>query len=464
MSVDLWGLDISKVDGPRYLAVAGAIARAIDNGELPPGAQLPPQRDLAERLGVTVGTVSRAYSLARKRRLIVGEVGRGTFVQGVAQSERSAAVIPTESARGIDFACFRSPAAGLNQSIVQALAEVGERASLLPLHRYPPGQGALSHRLAGAAWIARSGFEPTEERILITNGAQEAIAVCFATLASPGDTILTEELTYSGAKAIASMHGLRLRAVAMDEHGMLPDALERAAREACARVVYLQPTVHNPTAASMPEARRRQIADVAERLDLVLIEDDAAASALVERPVPIAALAPERTCYITSLSKSVSPTLRIAYLAAGSQLIGALSSTHHSLVLSASPIMAEIAALLIGNGEADEIARSYVKAMAKALEAARRELPAEMVSSAPGAFFLWLVLPERWNIDDFVVAARQRGVSVPHVDSFLVDHASPRRGLRLSLNPSSQADVLGRGLAVLREILAARPQLRQTVI
>src|SRR5262245_15910244 len=136
MADDKWDLDISSIDGPRYLAVAGAIARAIDSGELPPGAQLPPQRDLAERLGVTVGTVSRAYALARKRRLIVGEVGRGTFVQGLTHRERTGRIIPKAPEHGIDLCSFGSPAEGLSQLVGKSLAELGERASLLPLHKY----------------------------------------------------------------------------------------------------------------------------------------------------------------------------------------------------------------------------------------------------------------------------------------------------------------------------------------
>jgi len=464
MSSDLWGLDIGKVDGPRYLAVAGAIARAIDNGELPPGAQLPPQRDLAEKLGVTVGTVSRAYALARKRRLIVGEVGRGTFVQGLSRRERTGRIIPTNAERGIDLSCFRSPVEGLSQRIVRSLAEVGERASLLPLHKYPPGTGALSHRLAGTSWIGRAGYDVPADRIVITHGAQEAIAVCLATLASHGDTVLTEELTYSGVKAIAAMQGLRLHAVAMDAQGMVPEALERAAAETGARVVYLQPTIHNPTAASMPEARRRRIAAIAERHDLVLVEDDAAASAMAERAAPISALVPDRSCYITSLSKSVSPTLRLAYVAAGQPLIGALADTFHTLALGTSPITAEIGALLIGSGAADEIARSYVKAMARRLDVAREVFPAAALQAIPGAFFVWLGLPERWNADDLALAAKQRGIAVPQSDSFLVGRAAMRPGVRLSLNPSSQPELLRKGLATLGELLEARPQPRQTII
>jgi DNA-binding transcriptional MocR family regulator len=460
----MWGLDVAKVRGPRYLAVAGAIARAIDSGALPPGAQLPTQRDLAEQLGVTVGTVSRAYALARKRRLIVGEVGRGTFVQGISPVERNTRYIPAQAETGIDLGCFRSPVEGLSQSIVRCLDEVGERAALLPLHKYPPAAGTLSHRLAGTAWIGRSGFNVPAERVLITNGAQQAIAVCLATLANHGDTILTEELTYSGVKAIAAHLGLRLRAVAMDRHGMLPDALDRAAAESGARVVYLQPTVHNPSCASIPAARRKRIAEIARKRDLLVIEDDAAASALADRPEPLSALVPDRSCYITSLSKSVSPTLRIGYIAAADRLLGALTYTVHTLSLGTSPIKAEVAALLIGKGTAQDIAQSYVRTLARELDAVRDALAGRDTIVHAGAFFFWLGLPEGWNAEAFVLAAKQRGVTLPAEDSFLVSRVAMPAGVRVSIHPSSQAGALRKGLAVVDEVLGARPQSARTVV
>ncbi len=464
MSTDMWVPDISKIDGPRYLAVAGAIARAIDNGELPPGAQLPSQRDLAERLGVTVGTVSRAYALARKRRLIAGEVGRGTFVQGVGARERTGDIIPKIERHGIDLSCYRSPVDGLNNEILEMLSEMASRASLLPLHKYAPGAGSTSHRLAGTSWIGRTGYEVQAENILISNGAQQAIFVCIATLVNHGELLLTEELTYSGVKALCNLHGCRLRGVAMDDEGLIPDALEQTVIETGARVVYMQPTIHNPTTITMPLARRRQIAALAEKHDLVIIEDDAAASAMADRPVPISALIPGRSCYITSLSKSISPTLRIAYIAAEQPLIGALTDTFHTLNLSASPITAEIAALLIGDGIANEIAKKYVAQMSRRMEIAKSLLPSDLVRGSAGAFYVWLTLPERWSSDDFSAAARRGGVSVAALESFLVERICMRPGVRLSLNPTSQVERLAAGISQLNDLISGRPQARQTVI
>ncbi|MBK7473525.1 MAG: GntR family transcriptional regulator, partial [Betaproteobacteria bacterium] len=185
-----WTPNISNIEGPRYLALAGAIASAIDGGDLLPGAQLPPQRDLARDLGVTVGTVGRAYALAKSRRLVTGEVGRGTFVRGAANDDTGGNVMPKPPERNtVDLVCYRSPVTGLREMLVKALDYSGE-ASKLHVNSYAPNSGFLSHRIAGAAWIARAGFVVPPEQVILVNGAQQGISVALAGLCARGETVL----------------------------------------------------------------------------------------------------------------------------------------------------------------------------------------------------------------------------------------------------------------------------------
>ncbi|NYZ16539.1 PLP-dependent aminotransferase family protein [Azospirillum sp. RWY-5-1] len=460
----MWVPDITRIDGPRYLAVAAAIAKAIDSGELAPGAQLPPQRDLADRLGVTVGTVSRAYALVKKRRLVSGEVGRGTFVEGVRRPAAAEAANADKTPRAVDFACFRSPVEGLSDLLAKALMQVGERSALLPLHKYPPGAGFMSHRTAGAAWIRRSGLNVGPENVLVCGGAQQAIAVAMLTFVGPGDILLTERVTYSGTRSLATLHGIRLQGVAMDDDGMLPDALEEACRATGARVVYLQSRLHNPTGITMPAERQRQIVAVARRLDLILVEDDAVASASTALPEPLAALAPERTCYITSVSKSISPLLRLGYIAVPPHLFERLAATYHTMALSESPVVAEVMALMMSNGWADDIARRYLEEMEQRHALARSLLPGVPMRSNPAAFFLWLTLPAHWSVDEFVPAAEREGLVLASAVNFTVDRDRPVHAVRVSLNPSTSQEVLRRGLTTLAGLLAARPYPKTPVI
>lgn len=460
----MWIPDISKLDGPRYLAVATAIAKAIDGGELPPGAQLPPQRDLAIKLGVTVGTISRAYTVAKKRKLVSGEVGRGTFVSGSRDEANATNVIPQMDSRAVDLACYSTPVADLSDAIAKSLSDLADRTDLLPLHRYPPAAGFVSHRAAGAAWIGRTGMEVSPDNIMISNGAQQALSLAFGTLLGPGDRLLTETVTYSGAKALASLNGIELLGVAMDEHGMIPEALDRAASEFEARVVYLQPTVHNPTTAMMPEERRRKIADIVRKHDLTMIEDDAACSALTERPLPISALIPERSCYITGVSKALSPALRVGFVTAPQEILSHLLNMFHANVLGASPLMAELVSQMISSGAAQEICRRNVEESGRLNRVALRTLKGHDLQSHPACFYLWLKLPRQWSAEEFANAARADGVSVVPADNFLASRETPVHAVRVSLNPSFNPDVLLKGLDVLNRLLMNSPRLRQAVI
>ncbi|MEO8557424.1 MAG: PLP-dependent aminotransferase family protein [Rhodospirillales bacterium] len=460
----MWIPDITKLEGPRYLAVAIAIAKAIDGGELPPGAQLPPQRDLAVKLGVTVGTISRAYTLAKKRKLVSGEVGRGTFVSGARDASNAASVIPQMDARAVDLACYRTPVADLAETIAKSLSEMSERADLLPLHRYPPAAGFLSHRAAGAAWIGRSGMEVSPDSVLICNGAQQGLSLALAALASPGEKLLTETVTYSGLKALAALNNIELCGVAMDEQGIIPEALEQMLEVVEARLIYLQPTVHNPTTAFMDAERRRKIADIIRRHDLTLIEDDAGCTALTDRPLPIASLVPDRSVYITSVSKCLSPALRIGYLAAPTHILEMIQSVFHANVLGASPLMAELVSQMISSGAAHEIAQRNLEESGRLNRAALRLLKGHDVRSHPACFYLWLMLPKQWSAEEFAAAARADGVSVVPADNFLASREASAHGVRVSLNPSFNPDVLHKGLDVLNRLLNTAPRLRETVI
>lgn len=460
----MWIPNINKLEGPRYLAVAAAIAKAIDGGQLTPGAQLPPQRDLAVKLGVTVGTISRAYAIAKKRKLVSGEVGRGTFVSGARNHAAASSVIPQEDSRAIDLACYRLPTEGLSDAVSRALIDLGERPTMLALHRYPPAAGFMTHRAAGGAWIARTGFEVAAESILVCNGAQQALSLALTTLVNPGEKLLTEAVTYSGAKALATLGAFELVGVEMDAQGMIPEALDEAAARSNARVLYVQPTVHNPTTALMPASRRQKIADIARRRELTLVEDDAACSALADRPLPISALVPERSCYITSVSKSLSPAFRVGYLSAPPHLLDLLQGVFHAHVLGASPVLAELVSQMIASGVAEELARRNLQESARLYQAAMSLLAPFEKHAHPAAFFLWLSLPRQWTSDEFAMAARADGVSVVPSGNFLAARDRPVHAVRVSLGLSPGSEALQSGLGVLTRLLRATPRLREAII
>src|SRR6266851_1552084 len=257
-----WLPDLKRFTGPRYRAIAEALAADIRDGRLPAGTRLPTHRDLAWRLRVTVGTVSRAYAEAERRGLIGGEVGRGTFVREPASARVLSFVRPEPERPDFIDLSFNYPIVGDEAPALAAvLALLAGSNDLARLLHYSPSAGRPADREAGAAWIARGGLETAAERIVLTNGGQHALATVLSTLMRAGDTL-------------ANLLDLRLVGLAMDADGLLPDAFDSACRGGAIKALYTMPTLHNPTTAIMPEARRREIAEIARRYGVAIVEDD----------------------------------------------------------------------------------------------------------------------------------------------------------------------------------------------
>ena len=306
----MWLPKLEGRNGPVYRAIADAIDEDVQNGALRAGARLPPHRDLADHLGVTVTTVTRAYTEAARRGLTSGHVGRGTFIRGTEADDEAGLLDLSVNILMPD------------QEVLNLQPHLFQR-RVLPwtqLFGYAPKRGHARHRQLLAGWLADQGLVSHPDHIVATAGAQHGLAVAFQTLVEPGATLLTEEVTYSGARLLAGQWRLKLRPVAMDAEGLRPDALDAACRATRARVLYCMPRLQNPTSAIMSEKRRRQIAALAARHRLTLIEDDVYGFASPER-TPLAALLPERTVFVTSVSKSLLPGLRAGCIVAPPALI-----------------------------------------------------------------------------------------------------------------------------------------------
>ncbi|ANK81879.1 MAG: hypothetical protein TEF_14550 [Rhizobiales bacterium NRL2] len=461
----MWMPDISQEKGPTYLAVANAYAEAIERGDLPAGTRLPPQRDLAKELGVTVGTISRAYALMSKRELVSGEVGRGTFVRGTRQdapytdfsSERTVS-------RAIDLACFRAPVSSINAIIAEAAVQAANRSGPHPMHKYPPAAGLISHRNDGAEWLSRYGLKVGGDQVLICGGAQLALNVALNTFIRRGERVLGEAISYAGLRAICAIHEIELQGLEIDENGLVPAALDQACRAGLGSTVVVQPTLHNPTTALMPLERRREIAELAKKYDLLLIEDDTAGGMLMDRPPPIATLAPDHTIYINSVSKCMSPALRLGYMAAPRQLVDRLERVLHTLSLGAPPLVSDVMSVLLSSGSADRIIDMNFKETLQRQSIVAEILGHNDIRSRPGAFFAWLQLPSYWQAHEFVASALREGVNVTDGDNFLVDRGIPLNAVRISIDGAPGQDTLRHGLEILSRLLHQEPKAWMAVV
>lgn len=449
---------------PAYLALADAIADDRKAGRLKPGDKLPPHRTLAYALGLTVGTVTRGYAEAARRGLARGEVGRGTFVaDGVRPEQADAAFVRRQAfdADTLNLTITRPALGGVAAPLRAALARLADR-DLDDLIDYAAPEGLPAHREAVAAALRRQGAPVTADRVIVSSGAQNALALAAAGLLRPGDRVAVDPLTYPGFKTAASLFGLVLVAVAGDGDGMSPAALAQAANQGCT-AVYLMPTLHNPTTATMPAERREAIAAVAETQDLLVLEDDVYGFLADAPPVRFAELAPRRTALVGGVSKYMAPALRIGWIAPPADRVGAVANALRGLAWMASPLMAEVAAEALASGLADDMALAQRAEAAARMEIARNRLGRWLGPTPTAAMHAWLPLPEPWRTSAFMAEAEARRIAVTGAGAFAVGRADAPHAIRFGLGPSSR-ERLDRGLAVLADLLASPPRAGAAVV
>src|SRR5688500_4581695 len=195
----MWRPRIDRRAGPLYLGLATAIAQDVQAGRLKAGERLPPHRDLADALGITVTTVTRGYSEAERRGLVRGEVGRGTFVRPPAFTTSEPVDVAVT-----DLATNALLPQAHARELTESLAAIVSRSTPEQLFNYQPHGGRPEHRAVAAEWLRRSGVPADRQNTILTSGAQHAMAVALSTLTAPGEVVLCESVTYTGMRSLAN--------------------------------------------------------------------------------------------------------------------------------------------------------------------------------------------------------------------------------------------------------------------
>lgn len=441
-----WLSGFERGGRPIYLALVAAMEAAIRSGELQPGDQLPPQRVVADALGIDLTTVTRAYRLASETGLTEGSVGRGTFVRTGALEDEAGLV---------DLSMNIAPApvgVSLGAVLADTTSAILQRSVPATLLAYHAGAGTRGQKAAGAAWLAPCLGEVAPERVLLAPGAQAGLAAILSALCRPGDAVIVEPLTYPGVIAIARQFGLRLIPCPTDADGLIPEALDEVCRQQRPVAIYLVPTMQNPTAVTTTLERRQAIAALGTAHDLWIVEDDPY-SRLTDTPLAaVATLAPERTCYLATLSKCLSPGLRTAFIVCprGDAEVR-VGESLRALSLMPAPLMSAVFAAWFKDGTAEALLRG-VRTEARA----RRALVSNILPTAKGSadgIHVWLDLPRGWSSEKLLLAAQRRGLSLVAAEAFAAgpDHAN---GVRISLGGPSKRAVLGDALTTIAGLIA----------
>ena len=449
----IWLPRLAMQGGPRFLQIADALQAAVADGSLKPGDRLPPQRRLAAQLDVDLTTITRAYDEARRRHLLEGRGARGTYVAApkvelTAILDLSMNTPPPPD--GVDF----------DDMLKQGLSQVLMRTDAALLMTYHLGGGSDSDRKAGAQWLAPMFGYLDSGQVIVCPGAQAAIAALILALTEPGDSILAEPMSYPGLRAAATQFGRRVIAVEADQHGMLPEMLEQACRQHKPGLVYLNPTLQNPTAITIPERRREELASIAKRCHVRIVEDDPYWLLADAPPPPIATLAPEQAYYIATLSKCLTPGLRVAFVLIRDprereRFLVAL----RSFALMVAPLTAALATQWILDGSAEGLMEG-VRKEARLRHRMARGILAGRYSGAGDGLHVWLELPGYWNSSQLARAADSEGIAVTPAQAFATGATGSGfvDAIRISLGSIKDRGRLQAGLQRLSHLLARRPE------
>ncbi|AJK48420.1 PLP-dependent aminotransferase family protein [Burkholderia plantarii] len=454
-AIDAWNDALAEGQGPRYLQIAGFIERAIADGRLQPGDRVPPQRQLAQRLGVDLTTVTRGFNEARQRHLLEARGPLGTFV----------AAPKAELAQRVDLSMnIPPPPAGvdLEQLLRRGMSQVLLRSDIDLLMTYHVGGGSEADRTTAAGWLRPMLGEVPRSRVVVSPGAQAALAALIVAMTMPGDTIACEPLVYPGLPLAASQLGRVARPIETDAHGMRPDALDAACREPAGtsgggaggiRLVYLNPTLQNPTATTMPAPRRQELLKVALRHRLRIVEDDPYWLFAPDAPPPLARIAPAQVAYLSTLSKCLSPGLRTAFVALPDEPSrDAFLIALRSFSLMSPPLTNSLVTQWINDGSAAQLLDG-VRVEARERQRAAAQVLGAVAGDGAG-IHLWYPLPSYWAPGELAAAAGAEGLAVAPSTAFHLGGQAPG-AIRISLGATPDRTQLHAALRRLSVLLAS---------
>lgn len=421
-----WIERVAGESGPKYLRIARAIEGAVRDGTLSAGDQLPPQRELAEALEVTVGTVARAYQEAQEQGWVGGHVGRGTFVTGSASPatmHRSGTRADLTLNQPIDL-----PVREALRAEFRSLAQEREAVDHL-LYRRAEG---VDHSRAAAAWLGRSGREIDPDETLVTAGGQHGLLLSLLATCDPGDVVLTEGHTHPGLIAVAERLRLRLAGLRADSEGIDPEQLRRAVDDTGARTACFTPVLQNPTGITWSDRRFDEIAAVASDLGLTVIEDDVYRNLRAKAPASLHSRL-EGTVLVSSISKALTAGLRVGAVAAGEPLLSRMRGGVAESMVMVSPLTVELASRLILGGELDRHLAEHRERIEERHRIAREHIPTDWILSPAEGLHLWMRVPRRWTPGALLDALRREGVLVTPGDAFAAEPVDGNPMIRVSV-------------------------------
>ena len=459
----IWQPDLADFSGPKYRRLADALRSAVDSQALAVGDKLPPVRDLAWRLDITPGTVARAYSILTNEGVLQAEVGRGTFVAPPKLLDQpieiDAAPHGHDNTSGpISLFSPVLPNVGQAQLIRKLMAEIAQDPPSGLMH-YPSRAAFQPAREAVVKWLEGTPLGLMDQGdIVLTHGGQNGISLVLQAVARSGRTVIyLEELSYPGFRRVAELLRLKVVPVAMDDQGICPDSLVKAVMQHGPGTLCTSPEVHNPSLLFTPEARRREIVRIARKADLQILEDDCYRMGRSRAPT-YRMLAPERGWYVSSISKTLTPALRIGFAIAPHGKVAPLrNAAEHGFFGLATPL-ADLAERLLQHPSIDDVMDAVTKRIGDHVETAVNQLGGYELVWRRDVPFVWLRLPLGWRASAFCLAAEARGVRVRPAEEYTCREARAPHAVRIAINAGVGMERFDGAIATVRDLLDNPPE------
>jgi DNA-binding transcriptional MocR family regulator len=448
---------LQSEEGFKYQLLAMKFAQLIKDGIYAPEEKLPPHRALSYDLGVTPGTVSKAYAELAELGLVISKVGGGTFVR----SAREAGGAPNFSVFAEDDKAitdlsrnFAIPTniSDIYRETVEALAH--DQETLIELQQYSSELGHPRHREAGAYWMSHGNFQANPMQIVCTNGAQHALLCSLMAMVKHGSIIATERFTYPGLISACRALGITLVGLEMDDEGLDPASLQAVCSQKRISALYCTPTIQNPTNGVMGIERRKEIARICRQNSILLIEDETYACLLEDRLQPIGSLAPELSIIVSSLSKAVMTGLRVGFVHAPEHLIERIGVMVRTTCWMATPTVFQFAGHWIRNGVSAQLTKWQIDETGRRKQLVEPILREHDALSHPKSPHYWIKVPDPWRASEISDQLRDKGCLVAPAEAFSADPVHTGQFIRASMTlVNGDDEQLIRGFQLLSDVL-----------
>ena len=440
----------------KFRSVVSVLAEDIRTGALKPGDKLPTHRELAYQHGLSLGTATKVFAELNAMGLTVAETGRGTYVRKNADQTALDFGLSGPLQHTVDFS--------RNHLILPEQKEIFAKATVAVLQdqdcdilAYRKNAGAQYDRIMAWNWINqdREHALASADFITLCNGGQHALLLCLLASCQPGQIVAVERYTYPVIRLVCEMLRLETITVDSDAHGIIPEALDRLCAEVPVHLLFCMPNIQNPTSVTLSENRRRKIAAILKKRNLLAIEDDAYGFLLSHPPVSLSELAPEHVFYVRTLSKSWAPGLRVCYLASPPDLQARIEKAQRASIWMPTPFMGSLASWLLETGHYEAVVRAKRREIKKRQAIVNDVFSGYEIQTSPESMHMVIPLPKGTRTSPFLEALAKDHIVASPITQFVAseDARIAPHGIRLCIGATENRTIMKEAILKIRNHL-----------